>query len=88
MLRNFQALRIVNSPSCLTPTLDMAQKDAVLVDNYPNPFTFATTIHFYTEGGHTMIQIFDVEGRLIATPVNADYVLGKYKVWFDTEGFV
>jgi hypothetical protein len=86
MLRNFQPLRIVNSPSCITPTTDLGQKDAILIENYPNPFTFATTIHFHTEGGHTMIQVFDVEGRLIATPVNADYLAGDYKVWLNTEG--
>ena len=86
MLRNFQPLRIVNSPSCITPTTDLGQKDAVLIENYPNPFTFATTIHFHTEGGHTMVQIFDVEGRLVATPINADYVAGAYKVWLNTEG--
>lgn len=86
MLRNFQPLRFINSPSCITPTTDLGQKDAVLIENFPNPFTFATTIHFHTEGGYMMVQVFDVEGRLVATPISADYVAGAYKVWFNTEG--
>ena len=86
MLRNFQPLRIVNSPSCITPTADLISKDVVLIENYPNPFIFATTIDFRTEGGHTMVQIFDVEGRLVSTLVDADYLAGTYKISFHTEG--
>ena len=84
MLKNFQKLRIVNSASCITPTSDINQAAGLnLISNYPNPFSFATTIEFETQGGHTMVQIFDVEGRLVATPVDASYVEGKYKVYYN-----
>ena len=84
MLRNFQKLPIVNSPSCITDTHDLnvaAGKN--LISNYPNPFTFATNIEFETKGGHTMVQIFDVEGQLMATPIDGEYTEGKYKVYYN-----
>jgi hypothetical protein len=84
MLRNFQKLKIVNSPSCITDTQDINKAAGLkLISNFPNPFDFATTIEFETQGGHTMVQIFDVEGQMIALPVDGMYVAGKYKVYFN-----
>jgi hypothetical protein len=84
MLRNYQKLPIVNSPGCITAAHDLNVAAGLkLISNYPNPFSFATTIEFETRGGHTMIQIFDVEGQLIASPVDGDYLEGKYKVYFN-----
>jgi uncharacterized protein (DUF1501 family) len=84
MLKNFQPLPIVNSPSCITAAHDLnVAAGKKLISNYPNPFSSTTTIDFETMGGHTMVQIFDVEGQLIATPVDGDYVEGKYKVYFN-----
>lgn len=82
MLRNYQKLSIVNSPSCITATQDI-DNSIKLISNYPNPFDFATTIEFETQGGHTMVQIFDVEGQLISIPVDGQYTAGKYKVYFN-----
>ena len=84
MLRNFQKLPIVNSPSCITDTHEINQAAGLkLISNYPNPFDFATTIEFETKGGHTMVQIYDVEGQVIAIPVEGDYAAGKYKTYFN-----
>jgi uncharacterized protein (DUF1501 family) len=84
MLRNFQKLPIVNSPSCITDTQELNKAAAMkLISNYPNPFDFATTIEFETKGGHTMVQIIDVEGQVIAVPVEGDYAAGKYKTYFN-----
>jgi uncharacterized protein (DUF1501 family) len=86
MLQNFQQLRIVNSPTCITPTHEENVAAGIsLISNYPNPFSSTTTIEFQTTGGHTMVQVFDTEGRLMATPVDGDYVEGKYKVYFNAE---
>ena len=54
-----------------------------VISSYPNPFTFGTTIEFETFGGYTLIQIFDTEGHLVATPVDAEYVAGKYNIWYN-----
>ena len=84
MLRNYQKLPIVNSPSCITDTHDLNVAAGLnLISNYPNPFSFATTIEFETKGGYTSVQIYDVEGQLIATPVDGQYMEGKYKVYFN-----
>ena len=56
-----------------------------LISNYPNPFSSTTTIEFQTSGGHTMVQVFDTEGRLMATPVDGDYAEGNYKVYFNAD---
>ena len=84
MLRNYQKLPIVNSPTCITDTHDLNVAAGLkLITNYPNPFSFATTIEFETKGGYTSVQIFDVEGQLIATPISGQYTEGKYKVYFN-----
>ncbi|MFM2269521.1 MAG: hypothetical protein RL757_2962 [Bacteroidota bacterium] len=84
MLRNFQRLRIVNSPNCITPTHEINQKAGLtLVSAYPNPFDWATTIEFESFGGFAMVQIFDVSGRVIATPAKGEFAPGKYKVRFE-----
>jgi uncharacterized protein (DUF1501 family) len=84
LLRNYQKLPIINSPTCITEAHDLNVKAGMnLISNYPNPFDFATTIEFQTFGGYTTVQVFDVEGRLMATPVNGDYAEGKYKVYYN-----
>jgi uncharacterized protein (DUF1501 family) len=47
--------------------------DTRLIYNTPNPFSSKTTIHFKTEGGHTLLQVFDTTGRLVTTLLEKDY---------------
>ena len=58
-----------------------------LISNYPNPFVDSTYINFKTNGGHTLIQIFDGEGHLIGTPVDGEYTAGTYKTWFENQNY-
>ena len=52
-----------------------------MVQNSPNPFSDVTTISFsLTDKGHTQLQIVDVTGKIIATPVNSDMSAGNYTV--------
>lgn len=87
LLQNFQRMRLVNNPC--TPTINTheenVQNGKSLVDIYPNPFTESTNISFETQGGHTMIQIFDNSGRIVAMPVNQDYNAGAYKIGWNSE---
>ncbi|MEO5983921.1 MAG: DUF1501 domain-containing protein [Ferruginibacter sp.] len=81
MLRNFQSLPLINSAAC-KPTIPNTS-GVTLIDNYPNPFTSSTLIRFNTSGGHTLVQIIDTSGKVIATPVDRDYsVAGSYSVSF------
>ena len=58
------------------------------ISNYPNPFTRSTTIKFSSEGGYTLIQIFDTLGRLMSVPVDANYpVAGTFTINLDTDAF-
>jgi len=73
--------------TCNTTTPPADPSFDALISNYPNPFTTSTTIKFYTEGGHTLIQIIDTLGRLIKTLLENDYTTaGTYTVSFDAEG--
>ncbi len=88
LLKNYQNLPIVNSQSCISTDVHDVNVAAGknLISPYPNPFTSGVTIDFETFGGHTSVQVFDTEGRLMATPVDGEYVAGKYKVWYNGGG--
>ena len=81
MLKNFQNLPLVNSASCKIVAPNTTGLS--LITNDPNPFTASTTIKFKTAGGHTLIQIMDTLGRVLATPVDRDYAqAGNYSIQF------
>jgi uncharacterized protein (DUF1501 family) len=71
-----------SSPSPTTRPLT----EGVLIRNDANPFTNSTKIIFKTAGGHTMVQVIDTLGRMLATLVDADYATaGEYSVTFNAE---
>jgi uncharacterized protein (DUF1501 family) len=79
-------LPLIKQGACsATPPPPPSAGDLVIT-NSPNPFTGSTTIQFKTEGGHTLIQIIDMLGRVIKVPVNREYTAGNYTVSFDAEG--
>jgi len=82
MLKNFQALPLVNAGSCSTVKPNLS--GISLITNYPNPFTSKTTISFQTKGGHTLVQVIDAMGTVLATLVDKDYKSGTYTVTFDS----
>ena len=88
LLQNFQSLPIVNSADCTSAIHEINSKAGVnLISNYPNPFTASTKITFTTAGGHTLIQVFDCEGRLMRTPIDQDMNAGYYSVDFENENY-
>ena len=82
-----QDLPLVNSQMCggiVNDTHELNNAAGIkVISNYPNPFDFGTTIQFETQGGHTLVQIFDVEGQLIAVPVDGIYAPGKFNVYYN-----
>ncbi len=87
LFQNFQSLNLCNDASCrTTSTGDPNPSGLQLITNYPNPFTGSTTIRFTTRGGHTLVQVIDMLGRVINTPVDRDYTPGTYTVSFDSGG--
>jgi uncharacterized delta-60 repeat protein len=62
-----------------------------LQQNYPNPFNPATTIRFSIPvgTGHapSVLKVYDVLGREVATLVNENLEAGSYETQFDASGF-
>ncbi len=84
MLRNYQSLNLFKNYSCAETHALNESAGTSLFSNYPNPFTSSTRITFNTQGGHTLIQIMDAMGRLVAVPLEKQYdEAGSYNVEFD-----
>jgi uncharacterized protein (DUF1501 family) len=73
LLRNYQSLPLFDFGSCADTHDVNALAGIKLVSNYPNPFATNTRITFNTAGGHTLIQIMDALGRLVAVPLEREY---------------
>jgi hypothetical protein len=86
LFQNFQSLNIVNDTACRTTGVGNPNQNAgeELITNYPNPFVETTTIRFKTKGGHTLVQIIDMLGRVIRTLADKEYTPGTYTVTFDS----
>jgi uncharacterized protein (DUF1501 family) len=73
MLKNYQSLPLFKNGSCADVHDVNALAGIKLVSMYPNPFASNTRITFNTAGGHTLIQIFDATGKLVAVPLERVY---------------
>jgi uncharacterized protein (DUF1501 family) len=89
LLQNFQTLPLVQSSACASVGIHELNKSAGinLIENYPNPFSQSTNVDFTTSGGHTLVQVFDNEGKLVKTLADQEFAAGKYSVRFENEGF-
>ena len=81
MLKNYQTLPLVNTIDC-KKAVNLSGEQ--LISNYPNPFTSNTVITFKTAGGHTLVQIIDTSGRVIAHLTDKEYPSGTYTVVFNS----
>ncbi len=72
------------SPIGIQPVTTEIPKQYLLSQNYPNPFNPVTKIKFgIPAGGYVKLNIFDVLGRNIKTPVNENLAAGSYEIEFD-----
>ena len=84
LLKNFQSLPVIKSSvSCTITGPANALAGTNVITNYPNPFQTSTTINYVSQGGHTLVQIFDNVGRMVRTLVDTDMNQGTYSVTFD-----
>jgi hypothetical protein len=61
--------------------------DFSLDQNFPNPFNPATTLRFAVPAAQTVrLDVFDLNGRLVATPLNRFTSAGSHEVRFDASG--
>jgi len=69
---------------------NVLQKQHLLSQNFPNPFSLKTTIKFYVEGSdkRTFISICDFNGKKIKTLVDMNLETGFHQeVWDGTDDF-
>ena len=85
LLRNFQGLPLLKNSACRNINPNVLAGDR-LVSNYPNPFTSTTSITFRTAGGHTLVQVMDMLGRVVAVLADDVYLPGTYTLGFDSAG--
>ena len=82
LFKNYQYLPFIQGTACKLQDLHALGDN--LITNYPNPFFESTTITFKTLGGHTLVQIFDTAGRLIAVLIDQEYdTAGTYTITFN-----
>ncbi len=67
--------------------LMIANSGKNIISNHPNPFQTSTTIAYESYGGHTLIQVFNTEGKLVKTLVDSEMNAGNHKITFENEGF-
>ncbi len=90
LLKDFQNLPIIQaSAPCVSTNISAlnAQAGKKLISNYPNPFQSKTTITFETTGGHTLIQVFNVQGKLVQTLVDKEQSEGQHQVSFENNTY-
>jgi|GEM_PF-1180648 len=57
-----------------------------LSQNYPNPFNPSTSINFSVpENGRVKLEVFNMQGQLVATLLNGNLVKGDHSVTFNAE---
>ncbi len=86
LLRNYQYLPFMKTTACNINYNDLSNLGNSLISNYPNPFNANTNITFVTNGGSTLIQIFDTTGRLVMVPVDQNFTQGTYTISVNTGG--
>ncbi len=82
MLKDFQQLALVNNATC--NPLPPVTAGTSYLEIWGTPFTQSTVIKYKTDGGHTLLQIFDTMGRLVKIPVDADLPAGSYTYNYDS----
>jgi uncharacterized protein (DUF1501 family) len=83
LLKNYQYLPVIKATACNMDMQELNNLGDNLIINYPNPFVSSTTITFKTQGGHTLVQVFDTAGRRIATLADKFYAEGAHSLTFD-----
>ena len=84
LLKNYQYLPLIQSSACKLNARDLSNLGQNLITNSPNPFGQSTTVTYTTNGGHTLVQLFDTSGRLLGVLVDQVYAgPGTYSVVFN-----
>jgi len=81
------AFRFLEGPVSIAEQSGPLPDDFLLAPNYPNPFNPSTHISFnLRQPGNVRLEIFDLLGRLIATPLNTHLESGAHAMIWDASG--
>lgn len=87
MLRNYQVLPLMQQNACkqcdVNGNRPASNTGLSLVHNEPNPFVTHTNITYTSKGMHTVVQVMNTGGRVIATLVDKVVKPGTYTVRFE-----
>lgn len=85
LFRDYQSLPVFTEINCQPTDVRDRNLNAgrQLLNIYPNPFTEWTRLSFRSEGGPTILQVFNDAGQLLATPANALFPKGEHQVDWD-----
>ncbi len=74
-----------NSPFTSVDSKNRAVPNSVeLLQNYPNPFNPSTSINYsLTTGGHVLVAVYDLSGRMVGMLVNEQKSAGHYSLVFE-----
>ncbi|MGB8193246.1 MAG: DUF1501 domain-containing protein [Chitinophagaceae bacterium] len=84
MLKNFQDIPLYTNAGCSAS--DPVTAGDELIINSPNPFEVRTRITFTSAGGHTLVQVIDMLGRVIKNLTDKEYAPGTYSITFESFG--
>ncbi len=82
------AKAIITLDETFTSVSSLPKQSISQIQNYPNPFTSATTIKYkVTEPGYVSLKIFDVIGTEVASLANERKPAGEYSIEWNATGF-
>jgi len=87
LYNDFPTLPIIDASACATSSIQRSKRDKygeAYIINYPNPCRDQTTLKFFSDGGYVQIQVLDIHGRVIATPVDSTMPQGTHEIQLPT----
>lgn len=90
LFKNHQTIPIVKNAACATGSITDYQNELEekRLQCYPNPYNSSDTvkIDINSKGGHSLVEVFNTEGRLITTLMDEESVPGVYQLtWKDEQ---
>ena len=88
MLQKFNGLNLINNSCNNNAIAQDIQRNSgnMLIRNYPNPFNLATTIEFISAGGNVLIELINIEGKLVKTVADQNYAIGQHNIELPRNG--
>ncbi len=88
MLQKFGTLNLIKNSCTNNAIAQDIQRGSgnMLIRNYPNPFNVSTTIEFTSAGGNVLIELINIEGKLVKTIIDQNYIQGRHTIELSRNG--